>query len=340
MHFYLKITTLFILLFCWNNNSIYANKEEVKKPKKDTVTALVISPNNPIYNSISDLSGNQIMDMIDSLLSLDKIPTCLIEEINDYANSRINDHQQYVTLTNFYDNSPIPSNSMYRKWDTKTVSPYDDSITKNDSSLTLTLVDTANFCNFVAPLQSPVVTSNFGWRDGRAHSGIDLDLEVWDPVVAAFDGMVRIALYHPGYGRVVVIRHHNGLETLYAHLHRFKVKAGDIVSAGQVIGLGGSSGRSSGSHLHFEVRFKGKSINPKHVISFKQNKLISDSLLLVKKKWDYAALPVGVKYHTIVPGDYMYKIANRYNLSVNEICEMNGIRRNSLLVVGRKLRIN
>ena len=164
-------------------------------------------------------------------------------------------------------------------------------------------------------------------------------MQVWDPVVSSFDGMVRIALYHPGYGRVVVIRHYNGLETLYAHLHRFKVKAGDIVEAGQVIGLGGSSGHSSGSHLHFEVRYKGKSLNPKHLISFKKNALISDSLQLIKQKWNYTALPMGVEYHTIQRGDFMYKIANRYGMSVSELCEINGIKRNKLLIVGRKLRI-
>lgn len=338
MRFYLKITTFFILLTGFNNY-IFAHKEG-EKTEKDTISALVITPKNPLYESISDLSGDQIIDIIDSLLNLDRIPDGLTKEIKEYVQNEHENECQYIALTNYYDNSAIPSNSMYKQWNTEIISPYDDSIRENDSSLILTLVDTINFCDFVAPLQNPVITSNFGRREGRTHTGIDLDLEVWDPVVAAFDGMVRVAIHHPGYGRVVIIRHHNGLETLYAHLHRFKVKSGDIVSAGQVIGLGGSSGHSTGSHLHFEVRFKGKCINPKHLISFKQNKLISTSLMLVKKKWDYAALPLGVKYHTIAPGDYMYKIADRYNVSVSELCEMNGLRRNSLLIVGRKLRIN
>ncbi len=317
----------------------YAGNEE-ETNKKDTISALVISPNNPLYESISSLSGKEIVNMIDSLLDLDEIPMELIKEINDYAETRLLEHDFYNSLTYFYDNSEIPANSTYGEWDTRNILPYSDDITKNDTSVLLTLTDEKSNCTFVAPIYDPVVTSNFGWRNGRNHNGIDLDLQVWDPVVAAFDGMVRIALYHPGYGRVIVIRHYNGLETLYAHLHRFKVKTGDIVEAGQVIGLGGSSGQSSGSHLHFEVRYKGKPLNPKHIISFKKNELISDSLQLVKHKWNYSALPVGVEYHTIERGDFMYKIANRYGITVKELCEMNGISRNKVLIVGRKLRIH
>lgn len=334
-----KISLFFLLSFFSLQTSLCHNNSDETKQKKDTVSALVINPKNPLYANLSNLSGNEIINLIDSLLDEKNLPQNLIKEINDYAESRLLEHDFYVSLTNYYEDSPIPSNSMYGKWDTKNILPYDESITKNDSSLTLTLVDTSNFCNFVAPIQDPVVTSNFGWRDGRNHNGIDLDLQVWDPVAASFDGMVRIALHHPNYGRVVVIRHYNGLETLYAHLHRLKVKTGDIVEAGQIIGLGGSSGRSTGSHLHFEVRFKGKPLNPKHLISFKKNTLISDSLELTKRKYSYTALPLGIEYHTIARGDFMYKIASRYGISVDELCSLNGINRNKVLIVGRKLRI-
>lgn len=334
-----KIVLVFTLVLASHSFSYGKNHKEEEKTKKDTVSALVIAPSNPLYNSISNFSGNQIITMIDSLLDLDNIPTNIIKEINGYAESRLLEHDFYNSLTNFYDNSAIPSNSTYGKWDTRNISPYNESLTKNDTSLILTLTDNKNNCNFIAPIQNPVITSNFGWRNGRNHNGIDLDLQVWDPVVAAFDGMVRISLYHPGYGRVVVIRHYNGLETLYAHFHRLKVKAGDIVEAGQIIGLGGSSGQSSGSHLYFEVRYKGKPLNPKHLINFKNNELVSDSLLLTKQKWNYSILPMGIEYHTIKRGDFMYKIANRYGLTVNELCEINGIRRNKILIPGRKLRI-
>jgi murein DD-endopeptidase MepM/ murein hydrolase activator NlpD len=317
----------------------FAHLTPKAKTKIDTVSALVITPSNPLYEKISNLSGNKTVTLIDSLLGLKEVPFALIKEINEYAETRLLEHDSYNSLTNYYENSAIPSNSTYGKWDTRNVSPYSDSISKMDTSILLTLTDNKNNCNFVAPLQSPVVTSNFGWRNGKNHNGIDLDLEVWDPVAASFDGMVRISLFHPGYGRVVIIRHYNGLETLYAHLHRLKVKTGDIVEAGQTIGLGGSSGTSSGSHLHFEVRYKGKPLNPKHLISFKKNELISDSLLLIKQKWSYAALPLGIEFHTIKRGDFMYKIATRYGLTVADLCDLNGIKRNKILLPGRKLRI-
>lgn len=320
-------------------SSFGKNDERDKKSNKDTLSALVIAPENPLYNNISDMSGNEIMSLIDSILELDKIPKDLLNGINDYVENKLFEHDYYISLTNYYENSAIPSNSTYGKWDTKHISPYSEAITENDTSLILTLTDTKNNCHFVPPIQDPVITSYFGWRNGKNHHGMDLDLQVWDPVAASFDGMVRLALFHPGYGRVVIIRHYNGLETLYAHLHRFKVKTGDIVEAGQIIGLGGSSGQSTGSHLHYEIRYKGKPLNPKNIISFKENMLISDSLQLVKHKWNYSALPVGLEYHTIQKGDFMYKIANRYGITVNELCEINGIKRNKKLIVGRKIRI-
>ncbi|PJB16601.1 MAG: hypothetical protein CO118_00185 [Flavobacteriales bacterium CG_4_9_14_3_um_filter_32_8] len=334
-----KIVLFFSLILSISSACLGRTTEEEKATKKDTVSAIVIAPSDAIYSSISKLSGEKIISLIDSLFELENIPEDYLRGFKVYAEKKLMGNHSYNTITNYYDNSEIPSNCIYKNWDTKNISPYDEAISHNDTSLFLTLIDQQNNCSFVSPLQNPVVTSNFGRRKGKKHSGIDLDLEVWDPVVAAFDGMVRVAIVHPGYGRVVIIRHYNGLETLYAHLHRFKVKPGDIVEAGQVIGLGGSSGKSTGSHLHFEVRFKGFTLNPKHLISFKDNKLISDSLKLIKQKWDYAAIPVGTEYHTITRGDFMYKIANRYGISVSELCELNGIKRNKLLIVGKKLRI-
>lgn len=331
---------LFLMLLLANLTSVFAeNSDEENNTKKDTVSALVITPSNPMYDNLSSMSGDEIISLIDSLLDQKMISKSLLKELNAYVEERLTEHDFYISLTNFYEDTPIPSNSMYDNWDTEHISPYDDELSANDTNVLLTLVDVENLCDFVMPIPDPVITSNFGYREGRSHNGIDLDLQVWDPVVASFDGMVRIALKHPGYGRVVVIRHYNGLETLYAHLHRLKVQPGDIVEAGQVIGLGGSSGRSTGSHLHYELRFKGKPLNPKHLISFKENKLISDAVELKRQKHTFAALPVGVEYHTIERGDFMFKIAKRYGITVKELCDLNDMRKSSVLRVGKTLRI-
>jgi len=227
----------------------------------------------------------------------------------------------------------------YNMWDTYQLHPYTEALRLNDKKVKLVIQDLASSCEFVPPVKG-IVTSNYGWRNGRNHNGIDINLNVWDTVRVAFAGMVRIARYNSGgYGRVVIVRHYNGLETLYAHLHRLKVKAGDIVEAGDLIGLGGSSGHSTGSHLHFELRFKGKALNPKSIIDFKNNKLISDSIQLVKQKWSYSVIPMGLNYHIVSKGENLYRIALRYGTTINEICKMNRISRNRPLYVGQKLRI-
>jgi len=309
--------------------------------EKDTVQALVVSTDSEsadILGQLEKMSGSRIVQLIDSLLDLDAVPMQLVNGINKYAESKLLKHDYYVSLTGFYDSSIYPSQSMYQSWDTYNLYPYSEKLRKDDEAVKLVIKDDQSFCHFKPPIKG-LITSNFGWREGKSHNGIDIDLQVWDTVVAAFDGMVRIARYHPGYGRVVIIRHYNGLETLYAHFHRLKVKPGEIVEAGQLIGLGGSSGRSTGSHLHFEVRFKGKALNPRSIIDFNQNSLISDSLLLKKNRWSYTPIPLGIEYHTVKKGEYLLKIATKYGLSINQICQMNGIRRNQILRVGQKLRV-
>lgn len=151
--------------------------------------------------------------------------------------------------------------------------------------------------------------------------------------------MVRVARTYGGYGRVVVIRHFNGLETLYAHLHRIKVTPGQIVQAGELIGLGGSSGNSTGSHLHWEVRFKGSSINPLNFVDYSTKQLKANKLVLRKTKYGFSGYPEGSIFYTVQNGDYLYKIASNYGTTVTKICELNGIRRNSNLYVGQKIRV-
>jgi murein DD-endopeptidase MepM/ murein hydrolase activator NlpD len=117
--------------------------------------------------------------------------------------------------------------------------------------------------NFTMPTDSKQVTSVYGQRWGRLHAGLDIKVYIGDTIRAAFDGKVRIVKYDArGYGKFVVIRHPNGLETYYGHLSKQLVKENQDVKSGEPIGLGGNTGRSTGSHLHFETRLCGISINP------------------------------------------------------------------------------
>lgn len=307
----------------------------------DVPPALVEQIN--LFISIKGKSDNEIFALIDSLFELDKVPYLMINQINYYVATRIDADEDFnlgnIAITAFYDNSLYPANCFYESWDTKNANPYTDELWRADSSMILVLQDSANYCNYVHPFNGPV-TSNFGWRDGRNHNGIDIDLWTGAPVVAAFDGMVRVARNQGGYGNVVVVRHYNGLETLYAHLHKIKVKPGQVISAGQVIGLGGNTGKSTGSHLHFEIRFKGKPINPRHLVSFKEKQLHSDTFVFTKNKFSYSAFPEGTEFHTVQKGDYLFAISEKYGLTVKKLCELNGLSKKTSLRVGQNLRIN
>jgi murein DD-endopeptidase MepM/ murein hydrolase activator NlpD len=185
-----------------------------------------------------------------------------------------------------------------------------------------------------------VITSNYGWREGRIHKGIDIDLNKGDKVLAAFDGKVRFAKNQGGFGNVVILMHANGLETVYAHLSRIKVKAGDIVLSGQTIGLGGSTGHSYGSHLHFEIHYRGHAINPGTIISFTEHKLYYHSITIKNTKRELCAFPGNSNLHRVSKGESWFMIANRYGLSLKELMALNGVGRRYYLKAGQELRIN
>lgn len=190
------------------------------------------------------------------------------------------------------------------------------------------------------------VNSNFGWRHGRVHSGIDLDLDTGDPVYVAIDGEVTTAEYHGGYGNLVVLKHDNGLETYYAHLSKIEVQVGDKLLSGDQLGLGGSTGRSTGPHLHFETRYMGVAFDPSLVIDFKTNQLKSESLVLSKSSFKVtsnsskSSTTSGTKkYYTVKKGDTLGKIASRNKTTVSKICKLNGISSKKILKPGQKLRV-
>lgn len=213
--------------------------------------------------------------------------------------------------------------------------------------------------DFVMPLDGKIcVTSNYGYRRRyrRMHKGIDLDLNTGDTVRAAFDGKVRINDYEGGgFGHYIVIRHNNGLETVYAHLSRKLVSRDDVVKAGEPIGLGGSTGRSTGSHLHFETRFMGLDINPallfdfierapqRDIYTFQRNgrsaQISSSHYASIKSDKKTRRGNHAPKTHRIRQGDTLSGIAAKYGTSVRKICSLNNMSKRALLRVGKSIRV-
>jgi murein DD-endopeptidase MepM/ murein hydrolase activator NlpD len=181
--------------------------------------------------------------------------------------------------------------SYFSVWDTQSINPYGISANDFESVIPIKLYDLTQNRYWSAPLDNCPTTSHFGWRWKRWHKGTDLDLETGDPVYSVFDGIVRVAGVHSGYGKCIVVRHYNGLETLYGHLSRINLEANTIVKAGDMIGLGGNSGRSSGSHLHFETRYEGNQFDPENIYKFAREhdktEILSQEFLLTPQLYDY-----------------------------------------------------
>ncbi|MFN6946066.1 MAG: peptidoglycan DD-metalloendopeptidase family protein [Cytophagaceae bacterium] len=225
-------------------------------------------------------------------------------------------------------------------WDSRSVNPYKIDGAKFSDTLRMSLYDTLNGLHWSMPLVNCPKTSEFGIRHSRWHYGIDLKLTTGDPVLASFDGIVRINRYDAGgYGNYVLIRHYNGMETLYGHLSKSNVKVGDYVRAGDIIGLGGSTGRSTGPHLHFEVRYEGNAINPEDVFDFDNHRLYDRTFELKPQQFEYLKLARQVVHHKVRPGDTLSGISKKYRVSISTICKLNGISTKSTLRVGQRLRI-
>lgn len=226
--------------------------------------------------------------------------------------------------------------------------------------------------NFCMPTVSRVVTSNFGSRWGRQHKGIDIKVYIGDTIRAAFSGKVRMVKYNPGgYGKYIVIRHPNGLETIYGHLSKQLVSEDQEVRAGDVIGLGGNTGRSTGSHLHFETRLCGRALNPALMFDFRNQDVVGDYYVYNSRTHDRESLDANELrgkignggytreqvvgkgyasaarsevvsqeklYHKVAKGETLSVISRKRGVSIDQICKLNHIRKNIKIKPGMILR--
>ena len=234
--------------------------------------------------------------------------------------------------------SEYPALSLYPNWNNQYVHAYGNAIIPDTYTIDLT--------GFHMPTPSTKITSPFGPRWRRMHNGLDLKVNIGDTIVAAFDGKVRIVKYERrGYGKYVVIRHDNGLETVYGHLSKQLVEENQLVKAGEVIGLGGNTGRSTGSHLHFETRFLGIAINPIYMFDFPKQDIVADTYTFRKAKdvkragsHDTQVADGTIRYHKVKSGDTLSRIAKLRGVSVSTLCKLNRIKPTTTLRIGQVLR--
>ena len=260
------------------NNTIPVNIEEVNIANSDFTD--IIAEEKPIKGKKQKKSTRRSKTNLayakpalsSAPVSLDVSP---ITPPKSYANST-----EKILLTDIYEET-IPCFSHYNySWDTN--NPYCYGYAVKDMPFAVEFLLTHGVGeDFRMPVNG-ALTSGFGQRWGRAHNGMDLDLNTGDPVRAAFKGMVRIAKYSSGYGNLVVVRHWNGLETFYGHLSKILVAPNQVVQPGDIIGLGGSTGRSTGSHLHFEIRYLGQPFDPTDFINVRDQKLHSHTITLFR----------------------------------------------------------
>lgn len=256
------------------------------------------------------------------------------------------------------DNLQNPAFDLYQGWHNNYVNRYNVEMPKEYK------IDLRHFC---MPTPSRLITSNYGYRRtfGRMHKGLDIKVYIGDTIRAAFSGKVRIVAYErSGYGKYIVIRHPNGLETIYGHLSKQMVTEDQIVQAGEPIGLGGNTGRSTGSHLHFETRFLGQAINPAEMFDFVEQDVTGDYYLFrangkgivlngnervpadlasvssptvseVKKP---AKKENTIRIHKVKSGENLYVIAKKLGTTIEKLCKMNGLSRGATLRPGQILR--
>ncbi len=259
------------------------------------------------------------------------------------------------------DKPEIPDSLSTDYWDTEIIHVTGVEWKDIPDNVDILLVDSIH--SYCIPHPGPI-TSTFKYRKRHPHKGVDIGLNTGDAVYAAFDGVVRVAMptrMSGGYGNVVVIRHVNGLETYYGHLSKYVVKPEDIVKAGELIGYGGSTGRSSGPHLHFETRYMGQAFDPERIFDF-QSGTLRDEIFTLKKHYfnvnshygmsDQQSASAstnppknsgggssGAVYYKVKSGDTLSRIAKRHGTTVSKICKLNGIKATKTLQIGQRLRV-
>ena len=288
-------------------------------------------------NSQAQINENQdtteLFESLNDSIDLVNSINYFVDSLGYYMFSEGSDSLEIDSPINLSDDD-LPASDIYSDWDSLRVHyPKFDFATKTDTTELALIEDNAKY---VQPVPGNV-TSNFGMRRRMFHYGIDLKLNTGDTVASAFDGVVRLTKRSRSYGYVVVVRHYNGLETLYAHLSKILVQPNEKVDAGDPIGLGGNTGWSRGSHLHWETRYLGAAINPNDIYDFTSKTIKKDTLAISKHTFEYMnkihlykKRLRGAKVHIVKKGETLSHIAKKYGTTVQKLKKINKIKGNKI----------
>lgn len=282
--------------------------------------------------------------------TLNRTPNLLREDTTDFFDGEPSIVE--VAEEFLLDSTWVKATEYYSIWDAYSLNPYRSDISQFKDSLNITLFDETKGQYWSEPVPRSFITSDFGRRGYRWHYGVDLELDMGDSIKSVWDGVVRLTNWDAGgYGNYVLVRHYNGLETLYGHLSDIQCNVGQIVQAGDLLAKGGSTGRSSGPHLHFEVRYQGIPINPGEIFDFNGHTIRSSNFLLSPERFDYLALRGGrgdrtsqgmrtrkVFFHRVRRGDTLFSISEKYGVPVAALKKLNNMRGNALQA-GKRFRI-
>lgn len=316
----------------------------IKKDKSETQFEAKERPNIELRGFDQESYLRTLSSITDSILfqnnvNLGKVRS-IVSEDQDYMIWAPTNRLAKVSEQILIDSIWVTAYEYYSSWDSKKIDIYNFDVDQFQDTVKVRLYDTFFGYDWKLPLDETPVTSRFGYRWRRWHYGTDLDLITGDPVYAAFDGIVRVRSYDRyGYGYYLVVRHKNGLETLYGHLSKFLVDIGQEVKAGDIIAKGGNTGRSTGSHLHYELRYRGLAFDPEIVYDFSAPKILSQELFISPATFSHIAKARQRVYHRVRSGENLGVIARRYGVSVSSIARMNGISTRSILRIGQNLRI-
>lgn len=234
-----------------------------------------------------------------------------------------------------------PNFDKVTRWDTNDINMYHVDMTSFRDTLTYTFTVEGER-GYSIPKEGRV-TSGFGRRRlfGRKfHKGVDIDLETGDEVRAALPGKVRIARYSSGYGNFVVISHEGGLETLYGHLSELLVDEGAVVTSGESIGLGGSTGQSTGSHLHFEIRIFGEQIDPAWIINLETLQPHTDVVRVDASWFNHLLHHTEKSFHIVEAGQTLDQICRMYEVEAEELISINQLDPDKELEEGLRLQLD